>query len=136
MIMNQLRQGYERENDFVLNDLLRPAGFIVAVAGTLRIVEQGLLMGGLPCSSYIFMSSGTHRRSVDSPWGHEAYRFVFEGNQLGSKFLLLCFLAVVRQVKWFVENPQSSVVHALPPLRFLLAKRFLGGQIGKWWGSQ
>ena len=127
-----VRQGFQRDNDFVLNDLLRPSGFLVAAAGTLRLQEFGLLFAGVPCSSYIFISSSLHQRSPALPWGIENYQFVWEGNRLASRFLLLAAVAIVRLVKWGIENPKSTLIHVLPPMRFFMAKPFLGCQLVTW----
>ena len=126
-----LRQGFEREDDFVFQDLLRPAGFVTACRGVLRLVELGLLYGAVPCSSYVFMSAGSHRRSATHPWGEERLPFVYDGNALGCRFLLLCLVATVRNVKWMLENPRCTSVGQLPPLKYLMAKP-IGGQIANW----
>ena len=60
----------------VFQDLLRPAGFVTACRGVLRLVELGLPYGAVPCSSYFFMSAGSHRRSETHPWGEA--RFMME----------------------------------------------------------
>ena len=90
--------------------------------GVLRVVEHGLLYGAVPCSSFVFMSAGSHKRSDNHPWGEERYPFVYDGNALGSRFLLLCLLAIVRNAKWMLENPRCTSLSLLPPLKYLLSR--------------
>lgn len=133
--INLLRQGFEKENDCVFQDLLRPGGFVTACRGVLRLVELGLFYGAVPCSSYVFMSAGTHHRSATSPWGEEKLPFVYDGNALGCRFMLLCLLAIVRNVKWMIENPRCTHLSLLPPLKYILAKP-IGGQFANWSDTQ
>ena len=103
--------------------------------GVLRVVEHGLLYGAVPCSSFVFMSAGSHKRSDNHPWGEERYPFVYDGNALGSRFLLLCLLAIVRNAKWMLENPRCTSLSLLPPLKYLLTKP-IGGQFANWPGAE
>ena len=131
-----LRQPYDIDRDQVFNDLLSAPGMVKALALALRLQQRGLLFAGLPCSSYIFISSATHKRTITNPWGEEAWRFVKDGNCLGSRFALLVCVAIARGATWLVENPQSTRIFWLPPLKWLLQKRGLGGQAVRWWGPQ
>ena len=91
-------------------------GILISLRQTLRVVELGLLYGGIPCASYTFMSSSLHRRSVLNPLGDETFHFVKMGNLLAARFFLLVIVAIARKVFWFVEQPGSSKLPLLPYL--------------------
>ena len=58
---------------------------LVAVQQVLRLKAGGLLHGGPPCSSWIFLNAGTSRRSADQPVGDESQPSVRQANKnLGS----------------------------------------------------
>jgi hypothetical protein len=46
-------------------------GWFAAVLVILQLVEDGLVMCGLPCSSYVFINLGTSKRSKENPFGNE-----------------------------------------------------------------
>ena len=114
-----IRQGYDIDRDCVFQDLLRPAGFFRAIGDVLRLKRSGLLFAGLPCGSFIYLSQGTHRRH-STRWGQEQYKFVADGNVLGSRFAFLAALGTVRQAVWAIENPLRTHLFWLPPLHWLL----------------
>ena len=133
-LVSKLRQGFDVDKDRVYMDLLEPFGVIKAISLVLRLQEQGLLFAGLPCCSFIFISAGTHKRTTGSPWGQERWKFVRDGNVLGSRFTLLACLAVARAAVWLVENPSSTVLFWLPPLKWLLQKGGMSNQAVRWQG--
>jgi hypothetical protein len=94
-------------------------GILIGLRQTLRVVELGLLYGGIPCASYSFMSSQWHRRSVLNPFGDETFGFVKMGNLLAARFFLLVIVAIARKVFWFVEQPGSSRLPLLPYCGYL-----------------
>ncbi len=94
-------------------------GILISLRQTLRVVELGLLYGGIPCASYTFMSSSLHRRSVLNPLGDETFHFVKMGNLLAARFFLLVIVAIARKVFWFVEQPGSSKLPLLPYCGYL-----------------
>lgn len=53
-----------------------------ALQGTLRVVEDGLVAVGTPCSSFVFMNIATSGRSASNPLGHEdKWPYVLAANQ-------------------------------------------------------
>lgn len=56
------RAAYDINNQPVLNDVLSPTGYTEAIRLVLKIRPGGILFGGVPCSSFVFMSRGTTRR--------------------------------------------------------------------------
>lgn len=56
------------------------SGFKELLGQALRLEEDGLAMIGLPCTSYVFMNSGTHRRSEQLPYGDETKQYIQDAN--------------------------------------------------------
>ena len=126
-----LRQGYELEADGVFCDLMSDSGFLKGVELVLRLLPLALLYGGIPCESYGFMSSGTHLRTASNPWGHTPFNFVWRGNVMASRFVLLALLGVVRNAVWMAEQPDRSHLIHLPPMRILF-HQCLKPRLVKW----
>ena len=97
------------------------SGLLKAVQLVLRITESGLLFGGPPCSSWIWVSIGTHKRTRERPNGANT-DFVHQANRraeiissllaarLTSRWVLLMFLATCRGVWSLYEQPGSSIM--------------------------
>ena len=100
-------------------DLLSDFGFLHAIELVLRLHVFGLLFGGVPCESYIFMSSGTHQRSAVDPGG-SPYPFVVEGSTMATRFVLLALLAIARGATWMLENPDRSALKVMPCIQLLM----------------
>jgi len=130
-----LRQAFELEADGVFCDMMSDVGFMKGVELVLRLVPLALLYGGVPCESYGFMSSGTHQRAACQPWGHTPYPFVWRGNVMATRFVLLAVLAIVRNCVWMAEQPDRSYLIHLPPMQ-LLFHRCLKPRMVKWRGPQ
>ena len=52
-----------------LHNILFRKGFMFGLELICRLKMWGLLLGGVPCSFYIFMSSSIHKRTPDDPAG-------------------------------------------------------------------
>ena len=62
------------------NVALPRTGFCRLVLLVLRLVPQGLLMGGPPCGSYVFINRSTSRRSRARPFGDCRKQYVRDAN--------------------------------------------------------
>ena len=66
------------------NSTLNPGwpriGFLKALTLTLRVKESGLIFGGPPCGSWIFINYATHRRSPSDAFGNEERAYVKKNN--------------------------------------------------------
>ena len=133
--INIPRQGYELEADGVFCNMLSDVGFIKGAELVLRLLPLALLYGGVPCESFSFMSSATHQRAAVQPWGHLPFSFVWRGNVLATRFVLLAILGIVRNCIWMAEQPDRSHLVHLPPMQVLL-HRFLKPRMVKWRGPQ
>ena len=101
----------------------------------LRLVEYGILFGGLPCASFGFLSSPTHMRSAMEPWGNLKFPFVWNGNVFATRFALLVCLCLVRKCTWMLEQPGKTTLPLLPPIRRLLQPT-LKPRLIRWRGTQ
>jgi hypothetical protein len=114
------------------NDLSTTAGLLIAIRNTLRIVEGGLLYGGVPCNSFIFMNSANTQRTDLNPLGNKSSPAVNTGNMLASRFMLLVLIALSRKVYWFVEQPGSSKLKHFPYTLPLLQSSILPHSLVRW----
>ena len=130
-----LRQGFDIERDPVFGDFTSDVGFMKATELVLRLVEYGLLFGGLPCASFGFLSSPTHLRSAMEPWGNLKFPFVWSGNVFASRFSLLVCLCLVRKCTWMLEQPGKTTLPLLPPIQLLLQPN-LKPRLIRWRGTQ
>ena len=115
-----LRQGCDYAIDGVCHDLLGTHGFLYAIRQILRVKEGGLSYWGLPCNSFSAPARATHGRSSDKPFGNH-HGFVVAGNILATRMVALIMLALVRQVKFMVEQPDRSMAIVFPYIQHLMA---------------
>lgn len=114
-----LRDYYELSDRGDENDLTGVVGFLMAVRLILQVVVCGLVFGGHPCSSFVWISSATTGRSANTPVGNQSKTTLY-GNLLLSRWILLCMLATCRNVYWLTEQPGSSVMRFFPRMAKLL----------------
>ena len=119
----------------MFQDLGSDLGYVKCLSLVLRIVKHGLLYGGVPCASFIFMSLATHQRSATNPLGRQDLPFVAEGNTLLARYCLMAIVAIARGVAWLIENPGRTLVHLHPCVAHLLHPD-LKPQLVKWWCLQ
>jgi hypothetical protein len=91
-------------------DLSTTVGFILALRGVLRLKIGALLWGGVPCSTWVYISRGTSGRSAWQPMGNTTMPCVRAANLVTARFAALVLLAVARGAQWLVEQPGSSVM--------------------------
>ena len=68
------------------------AGFFKLVQKVLRVAEGGLLHGGPPCSSFVWMNAGTSCRSKEMPEGRKNVKSVQRANANLGEVKLRMFL--------------------------------------------
>lgn len=61
-----------------------------AIQSTLRLVENSLMHGGPPCSSFVFINQGTSGRSRENADGRQRYKSVRTANALLGQCLGRC----------------------------------------------
>jgi hypothetical protein len=120
MDLGTIRDYYDINDRGVQNDLCSVIGFFIALRGILKVRRGGLLWGGVPCGPFVFISSGTTKRTRANPEGDGAVECVRIGNVLAARFCLLALVGICRGVWFCVEQPASSVMPYFPPMKALL----------------
>ena len=124
------RQGYDWESDAVFQNLATDLGLLKAIGLLLRLCPEGLWFGGVPCDSFGFLSSPTHGRTALQPFGRP-FPFVYQGNILCTRFVMLAIISIIRGCVWAVEQPERSTIAHLPPMQVLL-RPYLCPLMVKW----
>ena len=79
-------------------------------------MEKGLLHGGPPCSSWVWINRGTSGRSASKPEGAaanmiaEAASLAPAAREAHGRFALMVLVAIAQCVYVVVEQPRSSVM--------------------------
>lgn len=76
---------------------------------------------GTVCTSFNFMNSGTHKRSIAFPLGWHLFPYMELGNVLGARSALLALLAWAMGAFPVLEQPLRSVMTALPSWQSVVA---------------
>ena len=99
-------------------------GFAIAIQSVLRLREGGLLFGGPPCATFVWMSRSTTKRSSENPQGAEDCKVVQVGNQTALRALMLAVLSLVRGAHWAFEQPGSSVMCKMEQFLYVFRTAF------------
>ena len=102
---------FERDGDPLTQDMLTIAGFVNAIALILRLQPGGLVWFGIVCSSWVWLSRGSTRRSIVNPSGNTARSCVRMGNVMTSRVMLLYEIASKLGHLVILEQPTSSLMH-------------------------
>ncbi len=127
-----LRSSYDINKDSEQN-LLTPEGFLLAVRSVLRLRTGGTLWGGVPCSSFVWISRGSSGRSKDMPEGNGSLCSIL-GNVLLVRFILLSMIAISRGCHVVIEQPESSLMTRHPRVLALQEKMAQWSQVRFWMG--
>jgi len=98
--------GYDIQLNSAANDIISNAGFLVAIRMVLEATQ--LVWLGVPCSSWVFMSSGSTKRKPQTPTGDETLPSVVAANCIAVRSALLVLLATVMGLHFIIEQPGSS----------------------------
>ena len=64
---------------------------------------------GLPCSTFVFMSRGTTKRHAENAWlGDENVACVRAANIIAQRMVMLCKLSTLRLVQYMIKQPMTS----------------------------
>eukprot|EP00435_Cladocopium_sp_Y103_P056678 s1917_g19.t1 len=97
-------------------------GLVSAVMAILSLCCGGLCHLGTVCTSFNYMNSGTHTRSIAFPMGWRPHlTYVQLGNILASRSAVLAFLAWAVGGVPTLEQPLRSVMVALPSWQSVIA---------------
>ncbi len=125
-----LRQGFDWTADEIYQNLGTDLGFLKGIGLLLRLAQNGLFFGGVPCDSFGFMSSPTHGRSSLCPFGNH-FPFVHLGNLLTTRYGMLALVCIIRGCVWAIEQPERSAIAYLPAIQLLL-REYLQPRMVKW----
>lgn len=103
-------------------DFIGTLGFVAVIAGLRSIIEGGLCWFGLPCSTWIFMSRGSTKRTRLRPRGQRRFKKVREANKMARRVVYACRYVEAKGAYWVIEQPISSLVVLYPPMRSLLRR--------------
>ena len=116
------RNSEARVQDFILghhHDIGSMAGLVRALDATLALREAAVLWLGIPCSTFVWMSSSRHKRTPTAPFGNPKY--TKKANILVLRAMFLAIVATLRGVYVGIEQPSSSMLMYVPHLRMLAA---------------
>ena len=100
--------GYERLKDTLCMDILSSLGFIWAIELCFKCRPGGFAHFAPVCSSWVWMSRSSTKRSDCSPMGNEGFHNVSLANKMVSRVVLLILLLHRRGCWVVVEQPSSS----------------------------
>lgn len=103
-------------------DFTTPQGFFLALKNTLRVRHNGLLWCGVPCSSWVWISMATTKRTMPGHgiMGDPGLECVECANTIAARTALLVMVALIRGIWWAAEQPGSSVLKDTPYLSHVL----------------
>ena len=97
------RMHYDKDTGGENDDITTTCGWARAILLVLRLRPSGLLWGGVPCGSFVWLSRSKHGRSCKSPCGFFQNPWVKMNNMIAERFSLLAMLAVARRCHWTAE---------------------------------
>ena len=97
----------------VYENLNTPEGFCTALSLGMRLKKSALAHWATVCSSFIFLSKGTTKRTDENPWGFDRPS-VRTANQQVVRMLLIIILLKARKVAWLLEQPMTSTMCKIP----------------------
>lgn len=100
-------------------NILEWVGFINILRMVLQLRPKGLLMGGPPCGSWIWVNRSTSRRSRTRIFGSSARSYVKEANAITCRWILLAMVAICRGCEVLTEQPSSSLMLEFPYMKWL-----------------
>ncbi|CAE7244498.1 unnamed protein product [Symbiodinium sp. CCMP2592] len=95
-------------------------GYCHAIYQVLRLIPGGGLMIAPVCSSWIFMSRGSTKRSKYNARGNPSAPSVQQGNLMAARTAILLYLAAARGVWFVLEQPSGSLFQEHPRIQQLL----------------
>lgn len=96
-------------------DVTSRAGFFETLELALSVVEYGFAMAGPPCSMFVFLSSGVHKRTAAQPSGDQSHKKVRLANLVASNALSIMKIMAARRVFVMIEQPLNSLMYHYEP---------------------
>ena len=89
-------------------NFLQKDGFYKALGFVIRLATFGIIVAGPPCSYFVYMSAGFHRRTKSCPQANMQESSIVLSNLLVVNVTVLLIVAAMRSCFWLVEQPASS----------------------------
>ena len=89
--------------------------FFATLELALNVVEYGFAMAGPPCSMFVFLSSGVHKRTAAQPNGDQSHKKVRLANLVASNALSIMKIMAARRVFVMIEQPLNSLMYHYEP---------------------
>ncbi|CAK8998358.1 unnamed protein product [Durusdinium trenchii] len=103
-------------------DFMTPEGFVNAVFQVLRLSPGSSLTLAPVCSTWVWVSRGSTKRSRALPLGNTGAPSVRLGNLMVGRCALLLLLAAARGVWWVLEQPKGSLLEYHPAMQRVLRR--------------
>jgi len=124
--MGMIAYGYDKEDGPSLaNNILSDQGYKKALKLVCSIKPGGFLWAAPECSSWIWVSRSGSGRSSYLPDGDITIPRIDKANRMVSRVVSLMLLAWSRHVHIFLEQPISSVMNFISPLKEFIASCLL-----------
>ncbi|CAK9085109.1 unnamed protein product [Durusdinium trenchii] len=101
-------------------DFMTNKGFVHAVYTVLRLSPGSSLTLAPVCSTWVWMSRGSTKRSKALPLGDDSAPSVALGNTMVARCALLLFLAAARGIWFVLEQPRGSLLEYHPAMQRVL----------------
>lgn len=100
-------------------DFNSPEGFICALRIALSMKWGSMSLGAPVCSSWIWLSRGSSKRTVFFPLGDIRVPSVRQGNLMIANMVALLLLLDTKNIWWVIEQPARSLMQEHPRWRLL-----------------
>ena len=100
--------------------MLRPHGVVTMTIALLSLNPGSFAHFGTCCTSFCWINSGTHKRSICFPNGDESLPYVKQGTQLAAITAALATLCWARGSVFSIENPVNSRLFVSAPMQAML----------------
>ena len=122
--------GYDKSWDEQIHNFNSTAGFVHARVLTVKLQVHGCNWYATVCSTWVWMSRSSTKRSIKCAQGNLRSRVVRDANAQVSRMVLLALLSLSRRCYWALEQPSSSVMEFSSAIRHLkrLDSRLLGAK--------
>ena len=104
------------------HDVLSPVGLVLLLQQVLRMGPGSVLWCAPPCSTWVFMSRGTTKRSKLKPEGDVANDYILAQDALVERLVLVLEVAMAVGAWWIVEQPANTLMWHYPAFQELLQR--------------
>ena len=124
--------GYDKIHDRSHQNMMSGLGFCCALCWLLRVTpDDGFVWEGTLCSSWIWLSRGTTRRTRALPRGDQSSSSVVTGNALAARSAIIIAICYARGLSWVLEQPDSSLMKQHPAMACV--RRCMRAHHETWW---